>query len=109
MKSFTKIRKWAEEKGYIVEDYKGLISDRQQVTIHATDDIKFQIENRESTVYQSIRGKRGNPKGIYLSTNRFYADANGSGKAYWHSGYGFCHYTQKEIIESMETTIKRGW
>lgn len=66
-KTFTVVRKWAEEKGYEVVES----TYRQGVyTIIASDKIKFKIENKESTIYYSIHGQAGNPAGIYLTTIR---------------------------------------
>jgi hypothetical protein len=58
---FKKIRVWAEAEGYKVKNWEGY----QSITIF-TEVGNFEVSHRESTIYHSIRGMRGNPKGLYV-------------------------------------------
>lgn len=91
-KTFTKIRKWAEAKGYEVKDSNYF----NKITVTINEKLSFTIDQRESTIYHSIRGRKGNAAGIYMAVNH-------DGR----SGYGFQQRSQKEMIEKMEQEIKK--
>lgn len=94
---FTKIRKWATAKGFEVKDVVAYTT-KPVIRVLINDDLYFEIDERESTIYHSIHGVRGNPKGLYLSTE-------GKGRR----GYAFHKTSQSSAIEDMENVIKRGW
>ena len=97
---FTKIIKWAKENNYEVLDEISEYSHEYRVTIRV-EDLKFEIENRESTIYHSIRGMKGKPKGIRLQTQR-------SGGVEYSRPFSDIYKTQSEVIEEMEYIIKKG-
>jgi hypothetical protein len=84
---FKSIRKWAEQEGYKVKNWDGY----QSITIF-TEVGQFEVANRESTIYHSIRGMRGNPKGVYLSIPGF---------------VGSPYSSQKEILNEIKDYIDR--
>lgn len=68
-KTFTKVRKWTKEQGHEIEDREAY-GDEVCVVIRASLGdrvLSFRLEQRESTIYHSIRGMKGDPKGMYLS------------------------------------------
>lgn len=91
-KVFTKIRKWAQEKGYTIEEHS------KSISVKVNKKLSFTIENRESTIYRSIRGIKGNPKGIYLTefSQRFKS-----------CGFSMHYKSQKNIIDRMEEVIEQ--
>ena len=90
---FTKIRKWAEQVGAEVKDRY----DRNGIYIKLPNGQKFEVENRESTIYRSCRGKiGGSAKGLYMME----VPAKGYG------GYFFQEPSQAECIEKMKEFIK---
>ena len=96
-KTFTKVRKWAEERGYKVEDVKGF-GGLPCIVIHTVMEghvIPFELEIRESTIYHSIRGMKGRPKGMYLSVR------GGRSSSALHQS------TQGIAITVMENRMKR--
>lgn len=99
MKTFTKIRKWAEEKGYKVEERN---YSRPSIRVVISEEQSFELDMRESTIYHSIRGMKGDCAGLYLAENL----KPKSGK--FIRSYSFHQRTQKEAIESMEKDI-RDW
>jgi len=95
-KTFTKIRKWAEEMGYTVED-KNLVSWKPRVIVRANENIYFEAEINESTMYTSVRGgRKGNPAGLYITTHE-----KDNYRSYsWHQP------SQRVAIEFMENRIE---
>lgn len=88
---FTRIKKWATEKGYTIT--KGSYSNSIRIFIDNSFN-GFEISFHESTIYRSIKGMRGEPKGLYIAeirNNRL--------------GYSFHKKSQSEIIEEMEYEI----
>lgn len=63
MAKFTKVLKWAEQNGYEVKE--SLF--KRGFVIKVNEDVSFTIEQKESTIYTSIRGKKGRAAGIYLT------------------------------------------
>ena len=82
---FVNVRKWAQEKGFKVTDW----DDQRTITIQAGEK-RFVLQQRESTIYRSVRGIKGNPKGLYLS-------------GVWK--YAFKVASQKEAIQEMERVL----
>lgn len=94
IKKLSKIKKWADTNGYAVKEHA--ISRDYQITVSIHKNLSFTVSERESTVYSSIRGKKGNPKGVYLAIN----DTSNFG-----SGYHFQYPSQKAIIDEMDEVI----
>lgn len=93
---FTKIRKWAKEKGYEVIERRGY-GGAPQIKIVINDKLYFEAEMKESSITHTIRGKQGYCAGLYITTfetgyNRHYA---------WHQR------TQVDAIKYMERDIER--
>jgi hypothetical protein len=94
-KTFTKIRKWAETNGYEVEERN---VSRPAITVRVNKELSFDLDERESTIYHSIKGIRGNCAGLYISTQ-----ARPDGK--WIRPHSFHIGTQGKAIEEMEAEI----
>lgn len=92
MSKLSKVKKWAETNGYYVKilDYKN--SYHLQITV--SEDLFFYVSFKESSIFQSIRGKKGMAKGIYLAI-----------KYQNHLGYDFPYPSQKAVIEKMDQEI----
>lgn len=91
-KTFTKIRKWAEEVGAKVEDSKHF----NKILVTLPNGKKFEFENRESTSRQvTSRGRglkwTGNPKGLFM------CDIPIKG----YGGYPYQESSQTSCIEKM--------
>jgi len=95
-KTFTKVRKWAEQVGAEVKDSEYFNS----ITVIFPSGKKFELSNRESTSKRVISRGRGykwvgNPKGMYFK------DIPKVG----YGGYAF-QSTQAEAIEKMSKYLK---
>jgi hypothetical protein len=101
MIKFTKIKKWAKENGYKVEDAYVYYQGTGAIRVIIDDHNSFKCEEQKSTIYMSIRGQRGSAGGLYLTYER--KPSNGK----FYSDYGFHKLSQREMIEDMEETIKR--
>lgn len=95
MSKFTKVRKWANKKGYEVKDIQRN-GDQPGIYIIVNPKFRFELELRRSTIYQSVRGQKGSPKGLYLS-------AMGEKTL----GFSFFQGSQQQAIEAMESDIKK--
>lgn len=95
---FTKIIKWAKENNYEVTDEISNYLGKYQVIIKVGS-IRFTVENKESTIYYSIHGMKGDPKGIRLETQVLE-----EGK--YKRPFSFIYKTQSEVIREMENDIK---
>lgn len=95
-RTFTNIRKWAEKMGYEVED-RNLVSWKPRIMVKVNEKLRFELEVRESTVYHSIRGMKGNAGGLYVT-----AHITGRNRS-----YDFHQASQRVAIESMESDIKQ--
>lgn len=95
-KTFTKIRNWAKKQGYTSEDVKRhckMPCMKVFVTVR-TKVLEFEVELRESTIYYSIHGRRGKPKGLYVT-------------AKWRGRSKGVHYdSQVDAIHAMEKLIR---
>lgn len=95
-KTFTKIRNWAKKHGYTIEDVKRhckMPCMKVFVTV-GTRVLEFEVELRESTIYYSIHGRRGKPKGLYIT-------------AKWRGRSKGVHYSsQIGVIHAMEKLIR---
>ncbi|UUV46373.1 hypothetical protein [Bacillus phage vB_BanS-Thrax2] len=100
-RTFTVIRKWAEKNGYKVEE-SWAYGDQSAITIQINEQLSFKAEMRESTIYQSIRGQRGECAGLYITEKEKHVQ----GQPYRRS-YAFHKPSQKYAIEDMESKIKR--
>lgn len=89
---FTRIKKWAEEN-----DYPIIESEELQMLKVVTEKVQFDISNRESSIYHSVKGLKGDRAGLYMSIRH---------KAQTYSSVYCFYYSQKEIIETMEETLK---
>lgn len=99
MSKFTKIRKWANEKGYKIEDAS--ISYIPAIRVIVDEENRFKCEERRSTVYMSIRGQKGDAGGLYLTHE--YKPKDGR----FVRPYGFWKASQKEMIEDIEREIQK--
>jgi hypothetical protein len=99
-KTFTKVRKWAEEKGYKVEETYAY-GDKSAIKITVDEENSFKCEEQDSTIYMSIRGQKGNPGGLYLT--HIYKPKDGK----YYRNHAFHKRSQKEMIEDMESDIKK--
>ncbi|UUV46906.1 hypothetical protein [Bacillus phage vB_BanS-Thrax4] len=100
-RTFTVIRKWAEKMGYTVED-TWAYGDQDACRVVVSEKLSFKLEMRKSTIYQSIRGQRGDCAGLYLTEER----KREEGEPY-RRNYAFHQRSQREAIEDMERDIKR--
>lgn len=91
MSKFTKIRRWAKVKGYKIEDVDGY-GGQPTIKVVINNELTFKSSFKPSTIYQSVRGTKGNAKGLYLATN---------------NGYDIYMYSQQLIIETMEERIRK--
>lgn len=96
---FTKVRKWAEEQGYKVQDKS--YSFKSAIKVIVDEENAFTCETRESTIYMSIRGVKGDAGGLYLTHE--YKPKDGR----FIRSYAFHKNSQKEMIEDMEDKIRR--
>lgn len=96
-KSFTKIRKWAEEKGFRVEEKSGY-GGKPCIHVYTGDRTGYAFDMRDSTIYMSHRGQRGNAGGLYMAQIRP-TKRNDVGI---DVGYGFQERSQSYCIEKME-------
>ncbi|UGO50874.1 hypothetical protein PQE70_gp021 [Bacillus phage vB_BanS_Nate] len=99
-RTFTVIRKWAVAKGYTVEE-SWAYGDRPAIEIKVNEKLSFKAEMRSSTIYQSIRGQRGDAGGLYITEKI----AREEGEPY-RRNYAFHKLSQREAIESMEHDVK---
>ncbi|AZU98981.1 hypothetical protein pW2_156 [Bacillus phage pW2] len=100
-RTFTVIRKWAEKNGYKVED-TWAYGDQDACRVIVNEKLSFKAEMRNSTIYQSIRGQRGECAGLYLTEER----KREEGEPY-RRNYAFHMTSQKHAIENMESDIKK--
>ena len=63
MAKFTKVVKWAKENGYEITEAKF----NPGFEIKVNEKVSFTIEQKKSTIYTSIRGKKGRAAGTYLT------------------------------------------
>ena len=98
-KTFTKIRKWAENKGFKVEDVWAY-GNKPAIQVTVNDDLHFKIEMRDSTIYHSVRGIKGDRAGMYMSSHRKPKDGR------YFRAYGFYQESQTYAIEGMENEIR---
>lgn len=99
MSKFTVVRKWAEEKGYKIEDTFAY-GDNKAIKVIINDEHSFKCETKKSTIYTSIRGQKGNCGGLYLTHEHKPKDGR------FVRPYDFHKTSQKEMIQSMEREIK---
>lgn len=96
-KTFTKVRKWAQDNGYEVKDVRGY-GGLPKIEI-TSPEFLFELEMRESTIYYSVRGgMKGNRAGMYLSS------VPNDGK--FHRNYSFHKDSQKDAINDMKSEIE---
>ncbi|PGO60663.1 hypothetical protein [Priestia megaterium] len=95
MCKFTKIRKWADEKGFKVEDERGYGGQPCIRVIVNDKNEGFKLEMRESTIYHSVRGMKGERAGLYLELNKR-----------GHRTTGFYQESQTVAIEEMERDLE---
>jgi len=100
-RTFTVIRKWAEANGYKVEE-TWAYGDQDAIRVHINEKLSFKAEMRKSTIYQSIRGQRGDCAGLYITE-----DIKHEAGTTWRRSYAFHKPSQKYAIESMESDIRR--
>jgi len=100
MSKFTRIIKWAKDKGYEIKDTYAY-GDNKAVLIVVDEENSFKCETRDSTVYMSIRGQRGNAGGLYLTHKRKPKDGR------FIRDYAFLQSSQKEMIMVMEGQIRK--
>ncbi|RNC95380.1 hypothetical protein EC501_18140 [Lysinibacillus halotolerans] len=92
MSKLTKVNKWANKNGYCVKIREYIKSYHLLITVN--ESLSFDVSFQESTIYHSIQGKEGRPKGVYLAINR----KN-------RPGFSFPYSSQEEIILKMEEEI----
>lgn len=100
-RTFTKIRKWAEENGYKIEE-TWAYGDQDAIRVIVSEKQSFKLEMRKSTIYMSIRGQRGDCGGLYLTEEL----KREEGEPY-RRNYAFHQASQRVAIESMESDIKQ--
>ena len=100
-RTFTKIRKWAEENGYKIEE-TWAYGDQDAIRVIVSEKQSFKLEVRKSTIYMSIRGQRGDCGGLYLTEEL----KREEGEPY-RRNYAFHQASQRVAIESMESDIKQ--
>lgn len=93
VRTFTKVRKWAEEVGAKVKDSELF----NAITVTLPNGEKFELENRESTSRRVINRGRGmkwdgSPKGLYMSKG---------------DGYAFQERSQVDCIEKMSKHLSK--
>lgn len=96
---FTKIIKWAKENNYETLDETSEYNHEHRVIIEVGN-LKFKIENKESTIYHSIHGMKGKPKGIRLQTQKL-------GGVNYSRPFSDIYKTQSEVIKEMEYIIEK--
>jgi hypothetical protein len=95
MVKFTRIKNWAERKGFKIEE--GTSGTRPYIKVIVNNKNEgFKLEDRKSTIYRSIRGMKGKCAGIYLEVIQ-------KGKTH----YDFHKTSQRNAIESMERDLER--
>lgn len=99
--TFTKIRKWAEEKGFVVEDKYGY-GGKPCIHVYLGDRTGYAFDMRDSTIYMSIRGQRGNAGGLYMAQIK----PNKHNDVGIDVGYGFQERSQSYCIDKMEYDLK---
>jgi hypothetical protein len=94
MSKFTKVKKWAEEKGFTVEEvtYKEVA-----FLINVEPGRWFAVEVRESSRYYGVRrGWTGDAAGMYMTFHE-------TGRRSYSDRYD----TQQEMIDAMERELRQ--
>lgn len=100
MSKLTKVIKWAEENNYqMIDRYSSSGYPAFEIIVDEVN--SFKCETRDSTIYMSIHGQRGDIGGLYLT--HIYKPKDGR----FHRPYGFWKSSQNEMIAEMEITLSR--
>ena len=99
MAKYTKVRKWAVENGYEVEDIVTAYTEKEQLRVIIDEEHSFLCETRDSTVYMSVKGRAGNAGGLYLTDE--YKPKDGR----LVRNYSFWKSSQRDIIDSIKDSI----
>jgi hypothetical protein len=100
MTKFTKIRKWANEKGYQVEDAYAY-GNRPAIKVTVDEQHSFTCEEKESTVYYSVNGMAGDRGGLYMAHNHKPEDGR------FVRPYSFWYQSQTDMITAMENYLHK--
>lgn len=97
MNKLNKIRKWAQLKKFEVKEKQATGGTLASLEVVVSETLSFRVEERDSTSYMSIRGRRGNPAGYYMAwVERDVAR------------YTYLHYQSLDIvIDSMEYKLEQ--